>query len=172
MEIYRVTKVSPAWLHKAYDYVRTDAFIFGQDIPINFEYSFPETIDGEYKAVVLIDEGKPIAGCKITFPKEDIGKIGRVCVARQFQKQGYGRILIGEAEKWIIENKVSRIVINSQDRAMKFYEKLGYILVAGVDPGLFEQKMNVDLDSISRDYVPQKNELGFSCVLVEKIINK
>ena len=61
MDLYRVTKESPAWLHKAYDYVRVDAFVFGQNIPINVEYSFPETIDEEYKAVVLIDEGKQIS---------------------------------------------------------------------------------------------------------------
>ncbi len=172
MELYRLTKGSPTWLFKAYDYARTDAFVFGQEIPINFEYSHDEPINDEFKAVVLIDNGKPIAGCRITFPKEDIGKIGRVCVARQFQKQGYGRILIAEAEKWILEKDVSRIVINSQDRAQRFYEKLEYKLVPGVNPQLFEKKLEIAFENIPRDYVSQKNDLGFSCVLVEKIIKE
>ena len=33
-EIYRVEKGSEEWKYKAYDYVRTDAFCCGQNIPI------------------------------------------------------------------------------------------------------------------------------------------
>ena len=37
-EIYRIEKGSEEWKYKAYDYVRTDAFCFGQNIPIELEY--------------------------------------------------------------------------------------------------------------------------------------
>ena len=171
MDVYRVTKDSPLWQHKVYEYARTDAFVFGQGIPVNIEYGHDEPLDDDYKAVIIVDDGKPVAGCKITFPAEDIGKIGRVCVAREYQKSGIGTLLIGEAEKWILESKVSRIVINSQDRAQGFYEKVGYELVPGVDPHPFESKLELAYEDIPRDYVPQINPLGFSCVLVEKKIS-
>ncbi len=170
MEIFRVTKNSPQWLHRAYEYARTDAFCFGQGIPINFEYGHDEPISEDYKAVVLIDDGKPVAGCRITFPRADIGKIGRVCVVRSYQRKGVGKKLIEEAEEWILEHKVSKIVINSQDRAQKFYEKLGYELVLGVDPRYYEEATG-NLDDLPHDYVPKKNPLGFSCVLVEKHVS-
>lgn len=168
MEAYRITKDSPQWLFKAYDYARTDAFVFGQKIPLSAEYSHDEPIDDAYRGIVLIDDNKPVAGCKITFPKDDIGKIGRVCVVREYQRMGVGSKLIKEAEDWIIESGVTRIVINSQDRAQGFYEKLGYVLVPGIDPQLFEHKIEGNVEDISRDYIPKKNPLGFSCVLVEK----
>lgn len=171
MEIFRVTKNSPEWLHKAYEYSRTDAFCFGQGIPIAFEYGHDEPRGNDYKAVVLIDDGKPVAGCRITFPRKDIGKIGRVCVTRSYQKKGAGTVLIHEAEKWILEQGVTRIVINSQDRAQKFYEKLGYELVLGVDPKYYEQELTVEPEDLPRSYVPKKNKLGFSCVLVEKKVS-
>ena len=45
MEIYRVKQGSPDWLYKAYDYVRTDAFCFGQNIPIETEFSHDEPLE-------------------------------------------------------------------------------------------------------------------------------
>jgi predicted GNAT family N-acyltransferase len=171
MEAYRITKDSPDWQHRAYEYARTDAFVFGQGIPIDFEYSHDAPLSDDYKAIILVDDGKPVAGCRIQFPSDDIGKIGRVCVTRSYQKKGVGSLLIKEAEKWILEHNVSRIVINSQDRAQGFYEKVGYSLVPGVDPHPFESKLSVGFDDIPRGYVPKKNELGFSCVLLEKKIS-
>ena len=168
MEIYRVTKDSPEWLFKAYDYARTDAFCFGQGIPIEGEFSHDEPADDTYRAVVVIDDHKPLAGCRITFPEENIGKIGRVCVIRDSQKGGVGRLLIQEAEKWIAESGIRHIVINSQDRAQGFYEKLGYVLNPEVDPRVYEDHFDGDREAAKHGYVPQKNPMGFACVLVEK----
>ena len=39
-EIYRVEKGSEEWKYKAYDYVRTDAFCLGQNIPIELEFGY------------------------------------------------------------------------------------------------------------------------------------
>lgn len=171
MEVYRVTKESPSWLFRAYEYARTDAFCFGQNIPIEIEYSHDSPVDDDYRAVVLIEEGKPVAGCNISFPATNIGKIGRVCVVRQHQKGGVGTKLIEEAEKWILEKGVSKIVINSQDRALGFYEKLGYVLVPGVDPRAYEGKISVDPVNQPHMYIPMKSPLGFACVLVEKKVS-
>ncbi len=164
MDIYRITKgQNPSWLYKAYDYARMDAFVFGQNIPVETEFSHDDP-EEELEAVVIIDGHKPIAGCRITYPRPDIGKIGRVCVIREKQRTGVGRVLIDEAEKWIRENGYKHIVINSQDRAAEFYEKCGYVLVPGVDPRIYE------------NYRPPKDDrrpsLGFSCVLMEKILSR
>ena len=42
-EIYRVEKGSEEWKYKAYDYVRTDAFCCGQNIPIELEFGQNES---------------------------------------------------------------------------------------------------------------------------------
>ncbi len=169
MEIYRIEKKNaPAWLYKAYDYVRMDAFVFGQNIPLEMEFGHDEPLE-ELEAVVLVEDHKPIAGCRITYPRADIGKIGRVCVIRDRQRSGVGHILIGEAEKWIRERGFLHIVINSQDRAAAFYERCGYRLVPGVDPEIYENHPpRVPNDE---ERLRHRQELGFRCVLVEKYLD-
>lgn len=85
VEIYRIEKGAETWKYKAYDYVRTDAFCVGQSIPIELEFSHDEK-EEDLQAVILIEDHKPVAGCRIAFPDEKTGKIERVCVVRGKQK--------------------------------------------------------------------------------------
>ena len=170
MEIYRVKNGSPDWLYKAYDYVRTDAFCFGQNIPIEMEFSHDEPWT-ELHAIVLVEDHKPVAGCRISYPRESVGKIERVCVVREKQKSGYGSLLIKEAESWIAESGIRHIVINSQDRAADFYRKFGYAVNLVVNPGIYEK---TEADLLPDDRIRQeehRKDLGFTCVLVEKFID-
>lgn len=164
-EIYRVEKGSEEWKYKAYDYVRTDAFCLGQNIPIELEFGQDESKD-DLQAILLTEDHKPVAGCRIAFPAEKTGKIECVCVVREKQKSGYGRVLIEAAEKWLKEYGVDHIVITSQDRAAGFYEKLGYKLNPDVDLSVY------DHHAPKKDEEPKKpkKNLGFTCVLVEKYV--
>ena len=171
MEIYRVKQGSPDWLYKAYDYVRTDAFCFGQNIPIETEFSHDEPLE-ELLAIVLVEDHKPVGGCRITYPRAGVGKIERVCVIREKQKSGYGSILIKEAEKWLTESGIRHIVISSQDRAAGFYNKLGYVTNLEVNPGIYEKpRAGVPLVDVVQKEIHRKN-LGFTCVLVEKYLSE
>lgn len=167
MEIYHITAESPEWLLKAYDYVRTDAFCFGQGIPIEMEFSH-DTPREDVRAVVMVEDHKPVAGCRIAYPMDGVGKIERVCVIRERQKSGYGRILIEDAEKWILESGVKHIVINSQDRAAGFYNKLGYVTNYDVSPSVYEKPREKKEEIPDKEKKEKKINLGFSCVLVEK----
>lgn len=173
MEIYRVTKGAPQWLYKAYDYIRTDAFCFGQNIPIEIEFG-RETPEDELEAVIIIEDHKPVAGCRLVYPMEGVGKIERVCVVREKQKGGYGRVLIEEAEKWLLENGVQHIVINSQDRAAGFYNKLGYVTNPDVSPAVYEvhkeEPKKEEAEQKPKEENRPKINLGFTCVLVEKYV--
>lgn len=166
MEIYRIEKKETRdWLYKAYDYVRMDAFVFGQGIPIQMEFGHDD-LPEDLEAVVILEDGRPIAGCRITYPRDTIGKIGRVCVIREKQRSGVGHILISEAEKWIRERGYGHIVINSQDRAAAFYEKCGYHLVPGADPEIYENHPPRRVADEEKE--THRKDLGFGCVPVEK----
>ena len=80
-EIYRVEKGSEEWKYKAYDYVRTDAFCLGQNIPIELEFGQDESKD-DLQAILLTEDHKPVAGCRIAFPAEKTGK-NRACLCCQ-----------------------------------------------------------------------------------------
>ncbi len=167
MEIYRVTRQSKDWLLKAYDYARMDAFVFGQNIPLECEFDHDDP-DEDLEAVVLIEDHKPLAGCRITYPKENAARIGRVCVIREKQRSGVGHILLAEAEKWIREKGIRHVLISSQDRAQGFYERCGYHLVPGVDPDILEGNRPREQKEEEKKDRPS---LGFSCVLVEKYLD-
>ena len=171
VEIYRIEKGAEAWKYKAYDYVRTDAFCMGQNIPIEQEFSHDEK-EEDLQAVLLVENHKPVAGCRIAFPDEKTGKIERVCVVREKQKGGYGRILIQEAENWLKEYGINHIVISSQDRAAGFYEKLGYQLNPDADLSIYERHHKTEKTEKTENSVKTKNpvNLGFTCVLVEKYL--
>ncbi len=166
MEIYRVTADSPEWMKKAYDYVRTDAFCFGQNIPVELEFSV-DVPGKEADTILLVEDHKPLAGCRITYPAEKTAKIGRVCVIREKQKSGVGRTMIEEAEHWIAENGAEHIVISSQDRAAGFYQKVGYVLNPDVDPDIYEEHKKKEPPKEKQE---KRGDLGFRCVLVEKYL--
>lgn len=111
-------------------------------------------------------------GCRIAFPDEKTGKIERVCVVREKQKGGYGRILIQEAENWLKEYGVNHIVISSQDRAAGFYEKLGYQLNPEVDPSVYDKHHKQEEKPKQEPSRPKNapGPFGFTCVLVEKYL--
>lgn len=171
VEIYRIEKGAEAWKYKAYDYVRTDAFCMGQNIPIELEFSHDEK-EEDLQAVLLVENHKPVAGCRIAFPDEKTGKIERVCVVREKQKGGYGRILIQEAENWLKEYGINHIVISSQDRVAGFYEKLGYQLNPDADLSIYERHHKTEKTEKTENSVKTKKpvNLGFTCVLVEKYL--
>ena len=171
VEIYRIEKGAEAWKYKAYDYVRTEAVCMGQNIPIELEFSHDEK-EEDLQAVLLVENHKPVAGCRIAFPDEKTGKIERVCVVREKQKGGYGRILIQEAENWLKEYGINHIVISSQDRAAGFYEKLGYQLNPDADLSIYERHHKTEKTEKTENSVKTKKpvNLGFTCVLVEKYL--
>ena len=143
----------------------------GQNIPIELEFSHDEK-EEDLQAVLLVENHKPVAGCRIAFPDEKTGKIERVCVVREKQKGGYGRILIQEAENWLKEYGINHIVISSQDRAAGFYEKLGYQLNPDADLSIYERHHKTEKTEKTENSVKTKNpvNLGFTCVLVEKYL--
>lgn len=162
MEIYRVTKDSPSWQRIAYDYVRTDAFCFGQNIPVENEFLHDGPPE-ELNALVIVQDHKPIAGLRITYPKPEVGKIERVCVIREKQKSGVGSVLLRAAEEWIKERNISHIVISSQDRALGFYQKNGYVLNEAVLPDVYEVRPH-------KKHPHNGFKPDFYCVLVEKYL--
>ncbi|MBQ8934915.1 MAG: GNAT family N-acetyltransferase [Oscillospiraceae bacterium] len=169
MEIYRVTKDSPRWQKIGYNAIRTDAFCFGQNIPVECEFE-GDDLDGDLNIVLIVKNHKPVAGLRITYPLEGVGKIERVCTVREEQRSGLGRIMIAEAEKWIAERGIRHIVIDSQDRAAGFYHKCGYATNLEVDPDIYhpnKKKRHQGPPPGLEDVPP----LGFTCVLVEKYLD-
>lgn len=121
MEVIRATKT---WQIAAAYYARIEAMVKGFNVPLDVEFDEKDTPDTKY--VVVLDDGMPVANCRIIEVDEETAKIERVSVVTTSRKKGIGRILIEGAEKWITELGYKKIIITSRDEAVGFYEKLGY----------------------------------------------
>lgn len=113
------------WAKAGVYYVRCEAMVFGFDIKLEGEFD-TDTDESEY-ILVLDDNDKPVSTCRIhVIEDEGYAKIERVATVNGSRKQGAGKLAILEAEKWIAEKGIHKIIITSRDEAVGFYEKLGY----------------------------------------------
>lgn len=113
------------WAKAGVYYVRCEAMVFGFDVSLEGEFD-TDNPESEY-ILVLDDNDKPISTCRIhVLEDEGYAKIERVATVSAARKSGAGRLAITEAEKWIKEKGINKIVITSRDEAVGFYEKLGY----------------------------------------------
>lgn len=89
--------------------------------------------DGEgTKYIVLLDDGYPVATCRIYSVDDERAQVGRVVVLPEHRGKHLGSKVIREAELWIAECGFREVIIDARDVAIGFYEKLGYEAVDNV----------------------------------------
>jgi ribosomal protein S18 acetylase RimI-like enzyme len=118
-----VAKVTEKWQLAGVYYVRTEGMCKGFNIPLDLEFSD----DGEHRDYsILTVDGFPVGTCRINLLSEKLAKIERVCVLETHRGQNLGKKLIEETEKRLQAQGITKIEIHSRDKAVGFYEKLGY----------------------------------------------
>ncbi|MDO4328787.1 MAG: GNAT family N-acetyltransferase [Lachnospiraceae bacterium] len=120
----KVLRATETWQQAGAYYVRIQAMAREHHITLRQEFDEHDGPDTKY--IVLLDEEFPVATCRMYEMDESSVMVGRVVVLPEYQKQGLGRLAMEEAEKWIREQGYQKIVLESRDVAVGFYEKLGY----------------------------------------------
>ena len=122
MEVKRLEKNDLPGQAAAF-YVRIQAMNVEEfGIPVQCEIDEKES----HEYIVAFDGIHPIATCRLHFTEDGNAKIERVVTIKKYRETGIGRAVVTEAEKWIRERGVKKIIITSRDEAVGFYEKLGY----------------------------------------------
>ena len=121
MKIIRATET---WQQAGAYYVRIQGMAKQHHITLKEEFDEHDCPDTKY--IVLLDEEFPVATCRIYEVDQINATIGRVVVLPEYRNQGLGRLVIKEAEVWIKEQGYKKIILESRDIAVGFYEKLGY----------------------------------------------
>jgi GNAT superfamily N-acetyltransferase len=124
--MFTAHRVTEFWQRACVYYIRLDEFVHEFDIGVEHELDDRDTPETPY-ILVMDDHRKPVGTCRLRYLEDCTGKIERVSVLKQFRGTGAGRVAIAAAEDWLRENGVTKIVINSRDTAVGFYEKLGYV---------------------------------------------
>jgi predicted GNAT family N-acyltransferase len=117
-------RAEETWQQAGAYYVRVEAMVKGFNIPLDKEFDHHDMPDTKY--IVVREQEVPIGTCRLHFVDETTAKIERVCVIAEARQRGVGSFAITEAEKWLKELGIKKVIITSRDEAVGFYEKLGY----------------------------------------------
>ncbi len=105
-------------------YVRGTVFIKEQGIDWDIEF------DGLDKDCVLFNallDGKVVGAARLYH-----NKVGRVATLASFRKNGVGKALMKEIEKYALKNDINELVLHAQMPVKSFYEKLDYKAIGDV----------------------------------------
>ncbi|MGI6701528.1 MAG: GNAT family N-acetyltransferase [Christensenellales bacterium] len=103
--------------------IREEVFIKEQGI--DYELEFDE-IDEYATHMALCCDDRPIGCGRVYETDENIFRLGRIAIIKEFRRKGYGRYLLGEMEKKAIELGARHLVILGNIDHKDFYYKLGY----------------------------------------------
>ena len=121
----KVLRATELWQQAGAFSVRINGM--GRQHHISLRQEFDEHDGPDTKYIVLLDEEYPVATCRFYELNCDMVMLGRVVVLPEYRGNGLGRLTINEAQKWIVELGYSRIILESRENKVAFYEKMGYI---------------------------------------------
>ena len=126
---FKVIRATETYQQAGAYYVRIQAMARQYHITLREEFDEYDTPDTKY--IVILDGEFPVATCRLYELPEDEEPVpammlGRIVVLPEYRKQGLGRLVVTEAEKWAKELGCRKAVLDSRDVAVGFYETLGY----------------------------------------------
>ena len=109
--------------------------------------NFSDCIDSAYQAYVAIYKQKVI-GYYVMVLNPDVAHLVLVSICPKYQNMGIGKIMINHCHNTAMAHNQDRVILEtraSNQRAMHFYQQLGYDCIA-VKPGYYptEDGLNED----------------------------
>ena len=119
-----VIRATETWQQAGAYYVRIQGMARQHGITLRREFDEHDTPDTKY--IVITDDGFPVATCRLYGLDPDSAMIGRVVVLPDYRGRGLGKMVMTEAEKWLLELGYRKATVDSRDVAVGFYRNLGY----------------------------------------------
>lgn len=104
--------------------IRKIVFIEEQEVDESLEI---DDLEDKTLHIVGYEDKLPVCTARLLKKEDNAVKIQRVAVLDAYRKQGIGKLLLEQVEKIAKEQlNASCLVLDSQDHAISFYEKIGY----------------------------------------------
>lgn len=120
----------------------------GRQHHISLRDEFDEHDNPDTKYILILDDEYPVATCRWYELDSESVMLGRLVVLPEYRGKKLGNHVMAEAEQWIKEAGFTKIVIESREEVVGFYEKLGF----------------------TADYNRRSHGVTFDCVYMEKTI--
>lgn len=105
--------------------IRYEVFVDEQKVPSDLEI---DEFENSSLHLVLYKSNQPIATARMYQVNDDCYKVQRVAVLKKHRGTGIGAKLMKEVERKAKMKEVTKLTLGSQDSAIPFYEKLGYVI--------------------------------------------
>lgn len=143
MITYHIFSYEDARLQDAYA-VRRNVFIEEQQIPASLEI---DALEQEAIHLALYVNDVPVGAGRMRLLDGQIAKLERICVKKDYRKQGLGEVIVNAFEKEGKERDLAGCKLNAQESAVPFYQKLGYTITSDMfyDAGIPHYEMKKTL---------------------------
>ncbi len=121
-----VIRATETWQQAGAFYVRIQAMAKKHHITLRQE--FDEHDGSETKYIVVTDKDFPIATARMYELDKSSVMLGRVVVLPEYRHLGIGTMVVTECEYWAEELGYSKVVLESRDNKVDFYQKMGYVI--------------------------------------------
>ena len=105
--------------------IRYKVFVDEQKVPEELEIDRLESLSTHG---VLYESNQAVATVRLYPLSTNSYKIQRVAVLKDYRGIGMGRLLMKELENKIKKENTQQLILDSQNNAISFYQKLGYEL--------------------------------------------
>ncbi|MGM9988311.1 MAG: GNAT family N-acetyltransferase [Bacillaceae bacterium] len=141
---YEIFPFTDEKLKDAYN-VRRAVFINEQQIAEELEI---DELEPEAIHLALYDTNKAVGAGRIRILEGEIGKLERICILKEYRKQGLGKVIMDAFEAYGENQGITTFKLNAQESAVAFYKKLGYVVTSDMfyDAGIphYEMKKYIE----------------------------
>ena len=123
--------------------VRKIVFIDEQNVSPELEI---DEYDKSATHFIVLYNGETIGTARVVF-SDKIGKVGRICILKEFRNKGIGSRLMEKIIEYSKNIGLECLYLASQINAIPFYEKIGFIVKGKefMDAGISHKKMIIIL---------------------------
>ena len=103
--------------------VRRTVFIEEQSVPEELEIDEFDTDTAQCTHLMIYDEDNLMGTFRVISEKQNEAHLQRLCILKEYRGRDFGKYALQCADAFCLSNGYSRITLNSQCHAIKFYEK-------------------------------------------------
>ena len=107
------------------DALKVRKSVFQKEQGIDIKLDFDNKDDNSDHIVAYYDDN-PIGTTRIRYLNDNVAKIERTSVMQNYRGCGVGKKIIEYAICFLKEKGIEKVILNAQEHAKGFYEKLGF----------------------------------------------
>ncbi|WP_246085059.1 GNAT family N-acetyltransferase [Rhizobium glycinendophyticum] len=119
-----------AW--KAYHSIRRHV-LFELRGRVDYDETLPDEFKSGHFPLLFSVGGRPVGTSRLDIASEEdeMGTLRLVAILPEYQRQGIGRAMMDEVEKFAAARGLRQLNVNAAHDAVSFYQKIGWHLVDG-----------------------------------------